>query len=36
MAHPYDPARETTNAFLARHEMKTLLRLMTCGSVEDG
>ena len=36
MAHRFDPARETIGQFLARHETKTLLRFITCGSVDDG
>ena len=36
MAHRFDPQQETIEAFLARHERKTLLRFITCGSVDDG
>jgi bifunctional enzyme CysN/CysC len=36
MSHRYDPARETIEQFLARHQVKTLLRFITCGSVDDG
>jgi bifunctional enzyme CysN/CysC len=36
MAHRYDPATESIEQFLARHERKTLLRFITCGSVDDG
>jgi bifunctional enzyme CysN/CysC len=36
MSHRYDPTRETIDEFLARHETKTLLRFITCGSVDDG
>ena len=36
MSHRYDPTRETIDQFLARHETKTLLRFITCGSVDDG
>ncbi len=36
MAHRFDPTRETIDQFLARHETKTLLRFITCGSVDDG
>ncbi|MEY3252265.1 MAG: hypothetical protein RL227_1238 [Pseudomonadota bacterium] len=36
MAHRYDPARESIDEFLARFETKTLLRFITCGSVDDG
>ena len=36
MAHRFDPTRDDIDAFLARHERKTLLRFITCGSVDDG
>ena len=36
MAHRFDPSRETIDQFLARHETKSLLRFITCGSVDDG
>jgi bifunctional enzyme CysN/CysC len=36
MAHRFDPRQESIEAFLARHEKKTLLRFITCGSVDDG
>ncbi len=36
MAHRFDPTHDTIDAFLARHEHKTLLRFITCGSVDDG
>ncbi len=36
MAHRFDPTRDDIDSFLARHERKTLLRFITCGSVDDG
>ena len=36
MAHHFDPSREDIDTFLARHEQKSLLRFITCGSVDDG
>ena len=36
MSHPSDPAAGDIEAYLARHERKDLLRLLTCGSVDDG
>ena len=36
MAHRFETARETIGQFLARHETKSLLRFITCGSVDDG
>ncbi len=36
MAHRFDPTRDRIEDFLARHEHKTLLRFITCGSVDDG
>ena len=32
----FDLAKEDIHAYLARHERKELLRLLTCGSVDDG
>ena len=36
MAHRFDPTQDDIDSFLARHERKTLLRFITCGSVDDG
>jgi len=36
MAHQYDPAALDIDTFLRQHEHKTLLRFITCGSVDDG
>ena len=36
MAHRFDPTRDYIDSFLAQHERKTLLRFITCGSVDDG
>ena len=36
MSHRFDPSKGDINAFLAKHERKTLLRFITCGSVDDG
>jgi bifunctional enzyme CysN/CysC len=36
MAHRFDAAHEGIEQYLARHEAKTLLRFITCGSVDDG
>ncbi len=35
MAHLFDPMRDDIDSFLAKHESKTLLRFITCGSVDD-
>lgn len=34
--HAADLGREDIHAYLARHQKKELLRLLTCGSVDDG
>ena len=36
MSHRFDPTKGDINDFLARHERKSLLRFITCGSVDDG
>ncbi|MFE8072132.1 sulfate adenylyltransferase subunit CysN [Marinobacteraceae bacterium S3BR75-40.1] len=36
MAHQSDLIAEDINEYLAQHERKELLRLLTCGSVDDG
>ena len=36
MAHQSDLISTDINAYLAQHERKELLRLLTCGSVDDG
>ena len=36
MAHRYDGSAQDIDAFLREHETKTLLRFITCGSVDDG
>ena len=36
MAHRYDPTTQDIDIFLQQHEHKTLLRFITCGSVDDG
>jgi bifunctional enzyme CysN/CysC len=36
MAHHYNPATQGIADFLQQHEHKTLLRFITCGSVDDG
>ncbi len=36
MAHRFDATRDDISDFLTRHERKTLLRFITCGSVDDG
>ena len=36
MSHPSAPVAGDIEAYLARHERKDLLRLLTCGSVDDG
>ena len=36
MSHQSDLIANDINAYLAQHERKQLLRLLTCGSVDDG
>ncbi len=36
MAHRFDPTCDDIDGFLAKHKKKTLLRFITCGSVDDG
>ena len=36
MSHRFDPSQGGIEDFLAEHERKTLLRFITCGSVDDG
>ena len=36
MSHQSDLISTDINAYLAQHERKELLRLLTCGSVDDG
>jgi len=36
MAHVSDMIAEDINEYLRQHETKTLLRFITCGSVDDG
>ena len=36
MSHQSDLIENDINAYLAQHERKQLLRLLTCGSVDDG
>jgi len=36
MSHQSDLISSDINAYLAQHERKELLRLLTCGSVDDG
>jgi bifunctional enzyme CysN/CysC len=36
MSHRFDPSQGDITEFLAKHEHKTLLRFITCGSVDDG
>ena len=36
MAHQSALISADIDAYLARHEQKELLRLLTCGSVDDG
>ena len=36
MAHQSDLIGEDINEYLKQHEQKQLLRLLTCGSVDDG
>ena len=36
MSHPSAPVAGDIEVYLARHERKDLLRLLTCGSVDDG
>lgn len=36
MSHQSDLIAQDINAYLAQHEQKELLRLLTCGSVDDG
>ena len=36
MAHVSDMIAEDINEYLSQHETKTLLRFITCGSVDDG
>ena len=36
MAHRYDPTTQDIDIFLQQYEHKTLLRFITCGSVDDG
>lgn len=36
MSHQSDLISQDINAYLAQHERKELLRLLTCGSVDDG
>ena len=36
MSHQSDLIATDINAYLAQHERKELLRLLTCGSVDDG
>jgi bifunctional enzyme CysN/CysC len=36
MAHRYDASAGQVDEFLARHAAKSLLRFITCGSVDDG
>ena len=36
MPHTSSPTSGDINALLAQHERKELLRLLTCGSVDDG
>ncbi len=36
MSHQSDLISEDINEYLKQHEQKELLRLLTCGSVDDG
>ena len=36
MSHQSDLISNDINAYLAQHERKQLLRLLTCGNVDDG
>ena len=36
MSHQSDLIADDIDAYLAQHEQKELLRLLTCGSVDDG
>ena len=36
MTHQADLVKSDINAYLKQHEQKELLRLLTCGSVDDG
>ena len=36
MAHKSDLIAEDIEAYLKAHEQKSILRFMTCGSVDDG
>ena len=36
MSHRFDPTQDDIESFLARHERKSMLRFITCGSVDDG
>ena len=36
MSHKSDLIAEDINAYLKAHETKSLLRFITCGSVDDG